>query len=141
MFLNHLVVADAAGKHASIEIFKVNVVHMPGNNGQHSQQGFAAVGSLAGRDKLAGQKFGGGNRIPQYKAGHNHNDSAPDHGPILKFFGKAVAAHLGLGFGQPQVVSQSMKTVLRVLPPRQHGGSNPQYKDFVGQQPAMVNSA
>ena len=139
MFVEHFVFGHAAGPHGFVKVFEVDAIHVPDDDGQHGQQGLAAVRGLGRRDELTGQEFCGRYRIPHQETGETHHHRAPHKSPVFGFFFKGVTSHLRAGLFESQVVEKRDQRVFGVLQNREHGHAAALDENLVADHDDMVD--
>src|SRR5689334_18518836 len=90
-------------------------VEMPDHNGQGRQNSFVEMDRS--RDVQPGLREEAQREIvgPQQQAGADHDDGAPDDGPVFRLFDIAVGAAAGLAVAQAQVIGEIGKRLARVI--------------------------
>ncbi len=136
----HLMPCHLPGEHRLVEHLDVHAVEVPHEDGQHGQDRLGAMRGFCGRDNLAGQEFGGGDRVPEHEAGDAHDDAAPDHCPIFGLLCEVVARQLGVLLGQTQVVTHHIDGIDDIAQAWQHGQFDTPHEDPVGQDGKVVDA-
>ncbi len=121
MILSHLVLGQSARPHAFIEAAKMHAIHMPDDDGQHRQNGFAAVGGLGCRDELAREHGRRRDRVPHHEAGDYHHHCAPHKSPVFGFFLVSIPPALRLFFAKSKIEKEGAKRIGDVAHSREHG--------------------
>ena len=140
MLLFHLVVRHLAVEHALVQRLQMNIVEVPDNDRQYRKDSFGSMSGLGRRDGLPGQKARYGDGVPQHESRDGHDDRAPDHCPVFHLLTEVVAGHLGMFFGETQVVTDDVDCIGNILKTWQHGHFGPAHPNLVAKKQNVVHA-